>query len=272
MDTPSVYIWNSMIRDMKPGLKVFDNIPKWNVVAWACLLAGYVNNNKPYEALLVFEDMGLEPNEIIMVNALTACAHSRDIHAGRLLHQCILKADYDPFMSTCNSTSFSQLQLLKCKPNVYERCREAFYLFFDMCSGGFCPDKVTLLSVFSVCAHQCALALGQFVHAYLLKTSIATDIALTAALIDMYAKTGELGSAQKIFNSFQKKDVVIWTSMINGLAMHGHGNEALSMFQTMQEDSCLVPDHFTYVGVLFACSHVGLVEEAQKPFSLMTEM
>ncbi|CAJ1960889.1 unnamed protein product [Sphenostylis stenocarpa] len=291
--------------DMKSGLKMFENIPKRNVVAWTCLIAGYVNNNQPYEALKVFEDMncwGVEPNEITMVNALIACACSRDIDTGRRIHQRIRKAGYDPFVSTPNSNIFLATAILemyaKCGSlkiardlfkkmpkrgivawnsminayNQYERHQEALDLFFDMWTSGIYPDRATFLSVLSVCSHQCALALGQTIHAYLLKTGIATDIALATALLDMYAKAGELGGAQKIFSSLQKKDVVMWTSMINGLARHGHGNEALSMFQLMQEDSSLVPDYITYIGVLFACSHVGLVEEAQIHFRQMTEI
>lgn len=291
--------------DMKSGLKVFDYIPKWNVVAWTCLIAGYVNNNEPYAALKVFEDMfhwGVEPNEITMVNALIACARSRDIDTGRRILQHIHKAGYDPFMSTTNSNIILATSILEmfaksgslkiardlfnkmpqrnivawnCMINAYnqyERHQEALDLFFDMWTSGIYPDKATFLSVLSVCARECALALGQTVHSYLLKTGFATDIALATAVLDMYAKTGELESAQKIFSSLQKKDLVIWTSMINSLAKHGNAKEALSMFQTMQEDSSLVPDHITYIGVLFACSHVGLVEEAQKHFRLMTEM
>lgn len=186
--------------DMKSGLKVFDNIPKWNVVAWTCLIAGYVKNNQPYEALKVFEDMShwnVEPNEITMVNALIACAHSRDIDTGRWVHQRIRKAGYDPFMSTSNSNIILATAILemyaKCGRlkiardlfnkmpqrnivswnsminayNQYERHKEALDLFFDMWTSGIYPDKATFLSVLSVCAHLCALALGQTVHAYL---------------------------------------------------------------------------------------------------------
>ncbi|XP_004512345.1 putative pentatricopeptide repeat-containing protein At3g05240 [Cicer arietinum] len=291
-------------RDMEYGLKLFDKIPKWNVVAWTCLIAGYVNNNQPREALKVFKDMGhwgVVPNEVTMVNALIACARSRDLNTGKWVHECIREAGYDPFMLTSNgniilATSIIEMyakcgslniarELFNKMPkrnivawnsminayNQYERYNEALDLFFDMLAAGFCPDKATFLSVLSVCAHQCALALGETVHAYLLKTNIVIDTSLATALLDMYAKNGELGSAQKIFNSMEKKDVVMWTSMINGLAIHGHGNEALSMFQIMQEDSSLIPDHITYIGVLFACSHVGLVEEAQRQFNLMTK-
>ena len=71
-----------------------------------------------------------------------------------------------------------------------------------------------------------ALGLGKTVHGCLLKSNVAKDISLQTALLEMYAKNGELGSAQKIYNSLEKKDVVMQTSMINGLAIHGHGNEA----------------------------------------------
>ncbi|OIW13562.1 hypothetical protein TanjilG_29303 [Lupinus angustifolius] len=290
--------------EMSSVLKVFDKIPKWNVVAWTCLIAGYVNNDQPYEALKVLKEMdhwGVEPNEITMVNALVACARSRDKGTGRWVHHRIRNAGYDPFMpaSNCNVILAAAIieMYAKCgsfkiardlfnkmhKRNIvawnsminaynqYERYQEALDLFFDMRASGFYPDKATFLSVLSVCANLCALALGQALHAYLLKSNIVIDIAIATALLNMYAKTGEIGSAWKIFNSLQTKDVVVWTNMINGLAMHGYGNEALSMFQIMQEESSVVPDHITYIGVLFACSHVGLVDEAKKHFNLMTK-
>ncbi|KAF7805132.1 putative pentatricopeptide repeat-containing protein [Senna tora] len=291
--------------DMKSGLKVFDIIPKSNVVAWTCLIAGYVNNNQAYAALQVFKEMDqwrVKPNEITMVNVLIACARSRDIDTGRRVHDRIRKAGYDPFMSTSNCNIILATALLemyaKCGSlrtardlfnkmpdknivawnsmisayNQYQRYGDALYLFFAMWTIGFYPDKATFLSVLSVCAHLCALELGQTVHAYLLKSGITTDIDIATALLDMYAKTGELRSARNIFDMLQEKDVVVWTSMINSLAMHGHGHEALSIFQRMQEDSTLVPDHITYIGVLFACSHVGLVEEALKHFNSMTKV
>ncbi|KAI9078508.1 hypothetical protein K1719_039533 [Acacia pycnantha] len=291
--------------DMKSGLKVFDIIPKSNVVAWTCLIAGYVNNNMACTAIDVFKDMdhwGVEPNEITMVNVLIACARSRDIDTGRHAHNWICKAGCDPFMSMSNSNIILATAILemyaKCGSlriardlfnkmphknivawntmisayNQYERHGEALKLFFDLWNAGFCPDKATFLSVLSVCAHLCALELGQTVHAYLLKYNMETDIAIATTLLNMYAKSGELSSAQNIFNRLQNKDLVVWTSMINGLALHGYGNEALSIFQRMQEDSTLVPDHITYIGVLFACSHVGLVEEAQIHFDSMTKV
>ena len=90
--------------------------------------------------------------------------------------------------------------------------------------------------------------------------------------MDMYAKIGDTISAQEIFNKLEKKDAMAWTSMIIGLAIHGHAEEALNTFKRMQEDANVIPDEITYIGILCACSHVGLVEEGQRHFASMTEV
>ncbi|KAK9291637.1 hypothetical protein L1049_019586 [Liquidambar formosana] len=288
--------------DMEAGLKVFDVIPKWNVVAWTSLIAGYVNNDQASEAIRVFMDMELwhvEPNEITMVNVLVACARSRDIDTGRWVHNHIQQIGYDPFQLNSNYNVILATAILdmyaKCGSlntardlfnkmpqrnlvawnsmigayNQYGRAEEALCLFFHMRIAGFDPDRATFLSVIGACAHLGTLSLGQSLHAYVSKTNIDKDIAIGTALVDMYAKTGDAKSAQQIFSNLKEKDVMAWTSMIIGLAMHGHGEQALSTFKRMQDDGTVIPDRITYIGVLWACSHVGLVEEGQRHFNSM---
>ncbi|XP_057960487.1 putative pentatricopeptide repeat-containing protein At3g05240 [Malania oleifera] len=288
--------------DMEAGLKVFDIIPKWNVVTWTSLIAGYVYNNQAMEAIRVFRNMELwdvKPNEITLVNVLVACARSRDTVMGRWVHDRVCQMGYDPFWSTLNFNIILATAILdmyaKCGSfrtardlfdkmpqrnlvawnsmigayNQYGRANKALHLFFDMQIAGFHPDKATFLSVISACTQMEALMLGQSFHAYVLKNNIGEDIAIGTALLDMYAKTGDVRSAQQIFSELQKKDVLVWTSMIIGLATHGHGEEALNVFDRMQEDGAFVPDHITYIGVLCACSHAGLVEEGHRHFNSM---
>lgn len=287
--------------DIEEGLKVFDIIPKWNVVAWASLIAGYVNNNRAKEAIKVFKDMerwNVEPNEITMVNVLVACARSRDIDTGKWVHNYLCQLGYDPFMSTnfnvilatalldmyakCGSLKIAwdmfnkmpQRNLVAWNSMIgayhqYGRAEEALGFFFDMQIAGFDPDQATFLGVIGACAHLGALALGQSLHAYISKTTMDKDIAIGTALVDMYVKIGDAESAWRIFNNLQKKDVMAWTSMIIGLAMHGNGVEALRTFERMQEDATVIPDKITYIGVLCACSHVGLVDEGWRHFDAM---
>ncbi|XP_062143668.1 putative pentatricopeptide repeat-containing protein At3g05240 [Alnus glutinosa] len=291
--------------DMEAGVKVFDLIPKWNVVAWTSLIAGYVNNGWPSKAIEVFKDMefwNIEPNEITLVNVLVACAHMRDIDTGKWVHSCVCQLGYDPFESDltfnvilataiidmygkCGSFRYAKNLFYKMPErnlvvwnsmigafNQYGRVEEALGLFFDMLIAGFQPDTATFLSVISACAQLGALALGQSIHAFVLKTNLSEDTAIGTALVDMYAKIGDAGSSQQIFCKMEKKDVMAWTSMIVGLAMHGHGEEALSTFKRMQEDAALIPDEITYIGVLCACSRVGLVEEGQRHFTSMVDV
>jgi pentatricopeptide repeat protein len=291
--------------DMEAGVKVFDLIPKWNVVAWTSLIAGYVNNGWPSRAIEVFKDMefwNIEPNEITLVNVLVACSHMRDIDTGKWVHSCVCQLGYDPFESDltfnvilataiiymygkCGSFRYAKNLFYKMPKrnlivwnsmigafNQYGRVEEALGLFFDMLIAGFRPDTATFLSVISACAQLGALVLGQSIHAFVLKTNLSEDTAIGTALVDMYAKIGDAGSSQQIFCKMEKKDVMAWTSMIVGLAMHGHGEEALSTFKRMQEDAALIPDEITYIGVLCACSRVGLVEEGQRHFTSMVDV
>ncbi|KAL5783638.1 hypothetical protein ACOSP7_008667 [Xanthoceras sorbifolium] len=304
----NVYVSTSLLNmyvcceDMRSGLKVFDEIPKWNVVAWTILIAGYVNNDCASEAIRVFKDMenlNIKPNEITLVHVLVACAKSRDLGTGKLVHSCARQFGYDPFVSSCMPNLILATAIFdmyaKCGSlktardlfdkmpkrnlvawnsmiagyNQYGQAEEALGLFSDMLVSGFDPDKATFLSVISACSKFGALALGQSFHAYVLKMNICKDVAIGTALVDMYAKSGDAKTARKIFSDLKTKDTMAWTSMIIGLAIHGHGEEALRTFNTMQDDATVIPDEITYIGVLSACSHVGLVEEGQRHFTEM---
>jgi pentatricopeptide repeat protein len=85
----------------------------------------------------------------------------------------------------------------------------------------------------------------------------------------MYAKCGNMPDSLLMFEKAQKLDFVSWNAMICGYALHGQGFEALEMFQRMQKSN-VVPNHATFVAVLRACSHVGLLDDGCRYFHLMT--
>lgn len=291
--------------DLSSGLKVFEVIPKWNVVAWTSLIAGFVNNDQAREALRLFKDMeneGVEPNEITMTTALAAAARCRDIDTGRLVHNRLRQLGFDPFdtnsgfnliLATAIMDMYAKCGKLVTARNLFDkmprrnlvvwnsmisaysqygRGAEVLQLFVDMGLAGFVPDKATFLSVISACAHLGFQSIGQCLHARVLKTSFYEYVAIGTALMDMYAKAGDANTALKIFSKLRKKDVMAWTTMILGLAIHGKGEEALHMFRRMVAEDEVAPDQITYIGVLWACSHLGLVEEGQKQFTSMTEV
>ncbi|KAG6599257.1 putative pentatricopeptide repeat-containing protein, partial [Cucurbita argyrosperma subsp. sororia] len=291
--------------DLSSGLKVFEFIPKWNVVAWTSLIAGFVNNHQAREALRLFQDMeneGVEPNEITMATALAAAARCRDIDAGKFVHNRLCQLGYDPFetnscfnviLATAIMDMYAKCGKLETARNLFDKMPqrnlvvwnsmigaysqygrgvEALGLFVDMGLAGFVPDKATFLSVISACTQLGFQSTGRSLHARVLKTSFGEYVTIGTALMDMYAKAGDADTALKIFSKLQKKDVMAWTTMILGLAINGKGEEALHMFRRMKAEADVAPDRVTYIGVLWACSHLGLVEEGQQQFTSMTEV
>ncbi|KAM3231799.1 pentatricopeptide repeat-containing protein, chloroplastic [Capsicum annuum] len=130
------------------------------------------------------------------------------------------------------------------------------------------PDEVTLVCALSACAQLGAIDLGRWIHVYMKKLGIKLNCHLTTALIDMYSKCGDVEKALAIFDSVNIRDVFVWSAMVAGLAMHGRGEEAISLFLKMQEHK-VKPNSVTLINVLCACSHSGLVEEGRAIFNQM---
>jgi pentatricopeptide repeat protein len=149
-----------------------------------------------------------------------------------------------------------------------DRPQESLNLFNEMQVLGIKPDQITMLSVISACAHLGALDQAKWIHLYVDKSGFGGDLRVGNALIDMYAKCGSLERARLVFEEMPRKNVISWTSMISAFAMHGDAKNALRFFYQMKDEK-IEPNGVTFVGVLYACSHAGLVEEGRKIFSSM---
>ncbi|MBA0839869.1 hypothetical protein Goarm_005561 [Gossypium armourianum] len=147
--------------------------------------------------------------------------------------------------------------------------KEALILFREMQASSIQPDEYTMVSILTACAHLGALQLGEWIKAYIDRNKVKNDVFVGNALIDMYFKCGSVAKAKRVFFEMPRRDKFTWTAMIVGLAINGHGEEALSMFFEMLRAS-IKPDEITYIGVLCACSHAGLVNEGRKFFASMT--
>lgn len=146
----------------------------------------------------------------------------------------------------------------------------AVELFRKMQVSGFKPDEVTMILILSACADLGALECGKWVESFIVKEKIQKSVELNNALIDMFAKCGDIDNALRVFRGMDEKTIVSWTSLIGGMAMHGCGLEAISLFEKMT-DAGIVPDEVAFIGLLSACSHSGLVQEGRKYFNLMKE-
>ncbi|ESW15249.1 hypothetical protein PHAVU_007G057100 [Phaseolus vulgaris] len=145
----------------------------------------------------------------------------------------------------------------------------ALALFRSMIREGPKPNSYTLAALLSVFSSLASLDHGKQLHAVAIRLEEASSISVGNALITMYSRSGSIRDARKIFNQIcSYRDTLTWTSMILALAQHGLGNVAIELFEKMLKIN-LKPDHITYVSVLSACTHVGLVEQGKSYFNLM---
>ncbi|PSS02548.1 Pentatricopeptide repeat-containing protein [Actinidia chinensis var. chinensis] len=141
---------------------------------------------------------------------------------------------------------------------------QSLSLFHELKNHGMKPDAITVISLLPICAQMASVHLLRQLHGYVVRACFQ-DIHLKAALLDVYSKCGSINTSFRIFQSIHQKDLVIFTAMVGGYAMHGMGREALGVFSHMLELG-VKPDHVTITAVLSACSHNGLVDEGLKIF------
>lgn len=153
----------------------------------------------------------------------------------------------------------------------FNKVDEAMTLFRCMQMDGVKPDKYTLVTLLTGCAQLGALEQGEWIHGYLKESGIRIDAVVGTALIEMYAKCGCLEKSLQIFYQLNQKDTASWTSVICALAINGNTDKALDLFSEMIQVG-IRPDDITFVGVLSACSHGGLVEEGRMHFDSMTKV
>lgn len=147
---------------------------------------------------------------------------------------------------------------------------EVISLFKSMIETGVSADRITLIGLLSACATIGSLDIGNWVETYASEKGLLCDVYISTALIDMYAKCGSVEQALAVFENMPQKNTVSWNAMISALAFHGQAQEALSLFERMcKEDAAACPDDITFVGVLSACVHAGLVNEGRHYFDLM---
>ncbi|PSR86832.1 Pentatricopeptide repeat-containing protein [Actinidia chinensis var. chinensis] len=149
-----------------------------------------------------------------------------------------------------------------------KRCKDALALFHEMQARNLKPDEVTMVNCLSACSQLGALDVGIWLHHYIEKHKLSLTVALGTALVDMYAKCGNIAKALQFFHEIPRRNSLTWTAIIGGLALHGNARDAISYFSEMV-DIGLMPDEVTFLGLLSACCHGGLVEEGRNFFAQM---
>ncbi|XP_020583484.1 putative pentatricopeptide repeat-containing protein At3g15930 isoform X2 [Phalaenopsis equestris] len=208
------------------------------------------------DAQKLFDEMK-ERNSITMNVMIATFAKAGDLVAAKKMFDSMPEKDLVSWSSMI--TGYSQSKNFS----------EALEHFRQMQKTKIKPDEFVVVSVLSACAHQAAHKLGRSVHGYIRRSNIKMDIFVGNSLIDMYSKSGYINEAYKVFNEMRNKDTLTWNSIILGLANSGNADIALQVFSDMLRGN-FKPDEVTFLGVLVACVHNGLVDEGLEHFKSMS--
>ncbi|XP_042498637.1 pentatricopeptide repeat-containing protein At3g29230 [Macadamia integrifolia] len=264
MEDRDVVSWNSMIAglvrsgDLSEARWLFDEMPNKDTVSWNTIIDGYVKAGEMNTAFELFENMP-ERNVVSWSTMISGYSKAGDMEMARLL--------FDK-MPVKNLVAWTVIISGYAAQGI---AKEAFRLYNEMEIAGFKPDDGTLISVLAACAESGLYSLGKRVHISIERSRMICSTQVCNALIDMYAKCGNLRKAFRVFEGMVEWDVVSWNAIIQGLAMHGLSEKALQVFSRMKQEG-FAPDGVTFIGVLCACTHVGLVDEGRHYFSTMEEV
>ncbi|KAG7637055.1 Pentatricopeptide repeat-containing protein mitochondrial [Arabidopsis thaliana] len=149
-----------------------------------------------------------------------------------------------------------------------KRGQDALALFQEMQTSNTKPDEITMIHCLSACSQLGALDVGIWIHRYIEKYSLSLNVALGTSLVDMYAKCGNISEALSVFHGIQTRNSLTYTAIIGGLALHGDASTAISYFNEMI-DAGIAPDEITFIGLLSACCHGGMIQTGRDYFSQM---
>ncbi|CAH1442308.1 unnamed protein product [Lactuca virosa] len=267
----NLYVGNGLItmygkcNQLLEGRQVFDEMPSRDIVSWNAMVAAYAQNRMFEDALEICKTMmqcsTSKPNAGTMASlspALTTSTSSTNV--------MFMK---EMFMNHARESLISWNVMIAVYVNN-SMPKDAVNLYQQMENYGIDPDSITVASILPACGDLSALLLGRKIHSYVKTKRLLPNLIVENALIDMYAKCGSLNEARKVFDEMPTRDVVSWTSMVSAYGMTGDGETAITVFSNMQ-NSGIAPDSISFVPVLSACSHSGLLNQGKHFFKLMTE-
>ncbi|KAJ4979132.1 hypothetical protein NE237_009912 [Protea cynaroides] len=288
------------IGNLDDATRIFQFIPDPNVVTFNAMIAGCfrleteASDEFADVALNLFSKMqkkGMKPSKFTFSSILKACNVVGAFDYGKQIHAQIFKNNLhsDEFIGSSLIDLYSLLGStedgLRCFHSTLKldivswtsmiggcvrngQFELALNLFSELLTSGRKPDEFTISSVLSACANLAAARSGEQIQCYAMKTGIAEYTVVVNSQICMYAKSGDIDAANLTFKEARNLDVVSWSVMISSHAQHGCAKEALSFFEKMK-NSGITPNHITYLGVLTACSHGGLVDDGFRYFESM---
>ncbi|KAL8162895.1 hypothetical protein V2J09_014384 [Rumex salicifolius] len=284
--------------DLSYAAKLFRHTPEPNSFMWNTMIRAEAGGSKPCKALILFVEMkreGAVPGKHTFPFVLKGCSNLRSLACSEQIHAQVLVCGFDCDLHVVNTLVKCYTVAGKLEParQVFDEMpernlsiwttmvcgyaqndctSEALVMFDRMTASGFEPNGATLASVLSACAREGWLELGERIHDFMKMKKMEIGVILGTALVHMYSQNGAIKNAQTVFDEMPERNIRTWNAMIHGLAIHGHGEEAINLFKKLQIENQIMPNEVTFLGALSACCHAGLVEEGRAIFYSMKSM
>ncbi|KAJ6870851.1 hypothetical protein NC652_036499 [Populus alba x Populus x berolinensis] len=229
--------------DLESAIKMFDEMPERNVATWNAMVSGLIQFEFNENGLFLFREMhelGFLPDEFTLGSVLRGCAGLRASYAGKQVHAYVLKYGYEFNLVVGSSLA---------------------HMYMKSGSLGEGEKVIKAMPMRNV---------GQQIHAEAIKAGANSAVAVLSSLISMYSKCGCLEDSMKVLLDCEHPDAVLWSSMIAAYGFHGRGEEAVHLFEQMEQEGVEGND-VTFLSLLYACSHNGLKEKGMGFFKLMVE-
>ncbi|XXG41838.1 hypothetical protein AAC387_Pa01g2219 [Persea americana] len=263
---------------------VYEKMPagERNQVSWASMIAGFVDKDRPKEALALFlaEDWRkLDVDQITLATVLSACGREGDLDLGRKIHHYIIEEKIEMGLILCNSLMSMYLKcgyletacgLFKDMPvkdsvswnalisgfSENGRLEEGLELFREMKTSNVGVNEATFLSLISACDN---LDLGLVIHNHVREMDLQWKLSICNALIAMYSRIGRMDIARKLFDEMPERDNISWNSIAAGYAESGLMESAHLLFDQMSEK-----DNFSLSTMILGYVRQGQSDEAMK--------
>ncbi|XP_061344280.1 pentatricopeptide repeat-containing protein CRR2, chloroplastic [Gastrolobium bilobum] len=280
--------------------KVFDETRERTIYVWNAIFRALAMVGRGEELLDLYGQMnwiGIPSDRFTYTYVLKACVVSElsvcPLQKGKEIHAHILRHGYEAnihvmttlldvyarfgcvsyassvfgAMPVKNFVSWSAMIACYAKNEMPMKALELFQLMMlEACDS--VPNSVTMVNVLQACAGLAAMEQGKLIHGYVLRRGLDSILPVLSALITMYGRCGEISLGQRVFDKMKKRDVVSWNSLISVYGMHGFGKKAIQIFENMIHEG-VSPSYISFITVLGACSHAGLVEEGKILFESM---
>ncbi|KAL0920857.1 hypothetical protein M5K25_007872 [Dendrobium thyrsiflorum] len=271
-------------------------MPMRTIVSWNTMIACHNNHGEYVESLNLFLQIfrqGLMLSEFTLSSVLCACAEKMAVYECRQLHCLALKIarDSNVFVGTALLDVYAKSYMIGDSCRIFDHLPEKSSVTWSSMVSGYVQNdlheealvlilksqqmglewtKFTLSAALSACTALAATIEGTQLHSIVVRTGFDLDIFVATALIDLYAKCGHIKEAWHVFSVVEEKNIVLWNAMIAGFSRHARCLETMILVEKMKNMD-ISPNEVTYVSVLSACSHAGLVECGRYYFNLMTE-